>query len=224
MRPTRDLQDLQRAGLARIDRLNGYMSAVLVPLATSRPGSTDSAVAFVIIELDNLWMGIARSLFLSSAFCARDGMGDRIQLSKVTRAQNTNAALTYAIRSFRGMSYRGRSKGPWDWRDEPSWWNPQTLLKALDDIGASNYQQISVATSASPRALEHLHNFRNFYAHRGEGTRAVVVNDLRQLQFPTTLTATVALTSPMVDRGSVRPQALILDWLDDIRNTIELLV
>ena len=200
------------------------MTLALVPCAAKTTVHVDSVVAFVIIDLDNLWMGIARSLFLSAAFCARDGAGSRIQLSKVTRAQSMDEALTHAIRRCRSANYKAGSKGPWAWREEPPWWKPHTLLEALDEIGASNYQQVSAAMSASPKVLQHLHKFRNFYAHRNRETRANLVEDLRNLQFPTTHTATRALTSPMVDQGSVRPQPLILDWLDDIRNTIEFLV
>ena len=196
----------------------------MAPSTTVNPTSVDSVVAFVIIELDNLWVGIARSFFLSAAFCARDGTGSRIQLSKVRRAQNTDEALTHAIRRCRSHRYRAGANGPWRWQDEPLWWKPHTLLEALDEIGASNYQQASAALSASPSVLAHLHNFRNFYAHRSRGTRVGILSDLRQLRFPTTHTATMALTSPMVGQGGVRPQPMILDWLDDIWNTIWLLV
>ena len=224
MRPTSDLQDLQRAGLARTARLHAYMSSVLIHSATLRPVPVDSAVAFVIIELDNLWAGMARSFFLSTAFCARDGWGGRIQLSKVPKARSKDEALTYAIRRCRKTKYMSGLNGPWQWFDEPYWWKPHTLLETLDEIGASNYQQVSAAMSAAPSAFAHLHRFRNFYAHRNRGTRSMILGDLRHFQFPTTYTATRALTSPMVGQGTVRPQPLIFDWLDDIWNTISLLV
>lgn len=224
MRPTRDLQTLQRSALARAERLHTYMSSAVTQLPTAKPVSLDSAVAFVVIELDNLWVSTARSFFLSVAFCARDGGGSRVRLSKVAKAQSTDEALTYAIRRCRGPNYRRGVSGPWTWRDEPLWWKPHTLLDALDEIGASNYQQVSLAMSASPGAFGHLHTFRNFYAHRSKGTRAEVVSGLRNLQFPTTYTATAALMSPTLLNGRVRPQPLVLDWLDDMWNTISLLV
>ena len=191
---------------------------------TTRPSSVDAAVAYVVIELDNLWSGIARSFFLSVAFCARDGMGGRIQLSRAVKAQSIDDALTHAIRRCKPWRYRPGSNGPWKWLDEPLWWNPNSLLDAMDEIGASNYQQVSMAMSASPNAFAYLHTFRNFYAHRGKGTRDEIVSDLRRLQFPTTYTATAALTSRVVANGQLRPQPLILDWLDDIWNTVSLLV
>ena len=200
------------------------MSSVLSRTATSNPSSIDSAVAFVIIELDNLWVVTARSFFLSVAFCARDAWGSRVQLFKTAKARSTDEALTHAIRRCKGSRYKPGTNGPWTWRDEPLWWQPKTLLDALDEIGASNYPQVGAAMSASPSAFTHLHTFRNFYAHRSSGTRAEVVSGLRQLQFPTTYTATTALTTPALRNGRLRPQPLIFDWLDDIRNTISLLV
>ena len=200
------------------------MSSVLTVRATPKPAPVDPAVAFVIIELDNLWASIARSFFLSVAFCARDGTGNRVKLSKATKARSTDEALTHAIRRCRPRRYKPGLNGPWTWSDEPLWWKPGTLLDAIDEIGASNYQQVSAAMSAAPNAFSYLHTFRNFYSHRGKGTRSEIVRDLRHLQFPTTYTATIALTSAMVAKGRVRPQPLVLDWLDDIRNTISLLV
>ena len=128
------------------------------------------------------------------------------------RAMDMDEALTHAIRRCRGPSYKAGQTGPWMRRDEPLWWRPGTLLNALDEIGASNYQQVSAAVSVSPGALMYLHTFRNFYAHRSKETRIQIIGDLRHLQFPTTYTATMALSSPTVGSGSVRPQALLLDW------------
>ena len=200
------------------------MSSVLTQASTPIDAQTDAAVAFVVIELDNLWASIARSFFLSVAFCARDGTGTHVTLTQVPKAANEDEALSHAIRRCRNWKYRPGRTGPWRWSDEPPWWNPNTLLNALDEVGASNYMQVSTAMSAAPGTFSHLHCFRNFYAHRSKNTRAEIVPALRRLQFPMTYTATVALASQTMSRGIVRPQPLILDWLDDIRNTISLLV
>ena len=224
VRPSRDLQSLQRSALARTGRLYAYMNSMLAVHATPNPLSVDNAVAFVIIELDNLWASVARSFYLSVAFCARDGTGKHVQLSKTTRAQSTDEALAHAIRRCKPRLYKSGLNRPLTWRDEPPWWKPRTLLDAIDEIGASNYQQVSAAMSVSPTAFSYLHTFRNFYAHRNRVTRTDIVGDLRRLQFPTNYTATTALTSPTVWQGQIRPQPLVLDWLDDIQNTILLLV
>lgn len=224
MRPTRNLQNLQRSALLRTDRLHAYISPLLTASYPAGLRSIDSAVAFVVIELDNLWAGTARSFFLSVAFCADDGKGHRVHLSNAPRARTTDEALTHAIRRCKPSRYKPGQRGPWDWSDEPGWWNPTTLMESIDEIGASNRLQVSKAMSTSPGAFAHLHTFRNFYAHRSEGTRTEIVGRLRRLLFPTTYTATAALTSPRIEHGVIRPQPLILDWLDDVRNTISMLV
>ena len=224
MRPTGNLQKLRKAGLARLDRLRVYVAPLLIVSGVSVPVFADHRVAFVTIEMDNLWTNLARSLFLSTAFCAQDAQGIRIQLQSIPKAQTIDEALTYAIRQHKGANYKGGSTGPWSWFDEPPWWKPSTLLNSLAAIGASNYQQVSAAMSASPDTFESLRTFRNFYAHRGMGTRLEVVKNLRRMNYPTTYTATQALTSPIFSLGTTRPQPLILDWLDDLRNTITLLV
>ena len=224
MRPTRDLRDLRKAGLGRLARLHIYVNFVLAPKTHVNAAAVESAMAFVVIELDNLWSNIARCLFLSTAFGARDGSGNRLELAKVNKAESINEALTHAIRGCRGGGYRPRGAGQWSWHDEPSWWKTKNLLAALNEIGASNYQQVSAAMSIAPITFAHLRPFRNFYAHRSQRTRAEVVRCLRRLQFPTNHTATRALTSPLVQKGVVRPQPVILDWLDDVRNTIVFLV
>ena len=207
-----------------MDRLHTHMTSILPGGPTSIQTPVDPAVAFVTIELDNLWAAIARSFFLSVAFCARDGTGHRVQLFNAMRAQSIDGALTHAIRRCKPRLYKQRQSGPWTWYDEPPWWKARTLLDALDEIGASNYQQVSTAMGAASNAFSHLHTFRNFYAHRSQETRAEVVGELRRLQFPTTYTATTALTSPIPLQGQFRPQPLVLDWLDELTNTISLLV
>ena len=228
MRASKDLRHLQSSGLARVARLRAYVSAELVAVASDRSSQglrrTDAVLAFATIELDNLWTGIARSLYLSTAFRARDGSGKPVDLSKATTARTTDEALTHAIRRNKGATYKARRAGPWEWRDEPSWWRSRTLLESLDALGASNYQRVSQALGVSPNVFENLHHFRNFYAHRSANTRVALLPALQELDIPTTLTATQALASPAPAPEGVRPQPLILDWLDDMRDTIELLV
>ena len=219
MRPSKDLRRLQRSSLARVKLLRTYTSAELAGTPARR---LDPAIAFVVIELDNLWAGVARSLFLSTAFGARDGSGHRLTLSRVTLARTVDDALTHAMRRCRKARYKPGSSGPWTWNDEPRWWDRHVLLDALDELGASNAQRVGAALSASPGVFAHLHAFRTFYAHRDEGTHSRLGPALQKLGFPTKHTASEALTSPAP--AGARPQPLILDWLDDMRDTIELLV
>ena len=228
MRPSKDLRKLQGTSLARVLRLRGGVRTVLLDAASADSADlvlrTEPFVSFVIIELDNLWASTARSLFLSAAFCARDGCGSQVTLSEVPRPENTNEALAHAIRRCRPSRYREGSARQWTWSDEPLWWDQRTLLSSLEEIGASNLPQVASALSASPEVFSHLHVFRNFFAHRGKGTHERVMQSLRHLHFPRHYTATRALMAPARTQDGLRPQPLILDWLDDLHNTVDLLV
>ena len=228
MRPRRNLVEVKRSGLLRVARIRTQaVASIPSPSAGTHRidhRSIDRAIAFAVIELDNLWAGVARSLFLSAAFCARDASGTPLKLSKVPKAASADEALTHAIRRCRGARYKSGSSGPWRWRDEPFWWDPATLLDSLDEIGASNHQQVTLAVNAYPDVFSHLHVFRNFYAHRGIDTRRRLLSRLLVLQVPTTHSATLALASPDPRAPLPRPQPLIFDWLDDVRETIGLLV
>ena len=210
VRPSRDLRILQHRSLERVARLRGVVDESLLRVDSSRnrsdTASIDHAIAYTIIELDNLWAGTARSLFLSAAFRARDGSGTRVELSKVPQPSDAAEALKHA---------GGRAD---------RWWKQRSLLRALENVGASNAPQVQMALNATPNVFEYLHTFRNFYAHRGHGTRQKLEASLRKLQFPRHYSATRALISPRPTRGRPRPQPLVLDWLDEMRTTIELLV
>ena len=228
MRPSYELVKIKRSGLVRAIRIRAQVTSIVGPQPSVGgrvdAEAVDRAVAFAIIELDNLWAGVARSLFLSAAFAGCDATGTPLSLSKVSRPRNTDEALTHAIRCIKGSNYKRGSTGPWTWRDEPPWWDPGTLLRSLQEIGASNYQQVNVALGAYPDVFVHLHAFRNFYAHRGKDTRQQLIPHLRLLQFPTTHSATLALSSPNPNVPLFRRQPLLLDWLDDVRATIGLIV
>lgn len=223
-----ELNKLQRAGLVRALRIRAQVADTVIKPHPGCNGSSDSsmdrAIAFAVIELDNLWASVARSLYLSAAFCGVDESGARLHLSKVPTPTTTDEALTYAIRANRGKSFRKGSTGPWKWRDEPQWWDPSALIRSLDCIGASNLQTVTAALNANPDVFQHLHTFRNFYAHRNRDTRERLIPHLRTLQFPADVTATFALASPDPSSRDPRPQPLLLDWLDDVRRTIALLV
>ena len=169
-----------------------------------REAGLDLPIAYTVIELDNLWAGTAQSLFVSTAFEARDGSGQVVEWTKETPPKSVDEALKKS-----GVRF-------------DKWWMHRMLLRALRKVGASNESQVQAALNASPDVFEHLHTFRNFYAHRGSGTREKVQESLHQLRYSPRLTATEALSLPRPGRG--RPQPLMLDWLDEMRIAIELLV
>ena len=180
-------------------------------------------VTHCIVELHNLWIGFSRSLYLSSAFGARDGLGRRIQLEAIATADSVDEALTHAIRRTKPNTYR-RGSPPWNWADEPSWGSPKILLDSLDEIGASNRQIVSNGLSTLTSVFTHLPRFRNFYAHRNEDTARGLGGVLMNYGIAADMHASVALLVAAQIRGVQRPQPLLLDWVDDVINVISLVV
>ncbi|MYF79659.1 MAG: hypothetical protein F4180_07340 [Chloroflexi bacterium] len=168
--------------------------------------SPDLTVAYVVIELDSLWANTAKALFVSVALGASDGSGTRVEMTKRPSPQGLAAALELA----RELERR--------------WWKRRSLLKALRQVGATNCGQVQIATNVPAVAFNHLHLFRNFYAHRGIESREKLEVPLRSLRVPTQYSATRALLTHYRKSGSPRHQPILLDLLDEVRATIELLV
>ena len=183
----------------------------------------DAALSHCTVELHNLWHGFSRALYLSAAFRARDGAGVRLTLSKVSQAQSVDEALTHAIRRCKPRK-RVPAKPAWTWFDEPSWAKVANLLDSLDAIGSSNTPHVSAALSATPSVFEHVNAFRNFYAHRNEQTAGALRPTIIGYGLPSDLHATEVLLSHAIAPGGSRPQPVILDWISDVRSTLEQIV
>jgi hypothetical protein len=221
MRPSRDLRRLQGACLKRLDRLRSV--AVIATAAGAPPVERETGVTTVVLELYNCWYSLSRSLYLSSAFRAREPGGGRVQLLAVPCARTVDEALGHAIRRNKPAVF-ARRKPPWTWADEPSWASSKVLLDSLDEIGASNLPTVSAALSIPVATIDNLAPFRHFFAHRGRDT----VRRLRPLVSPyaisPTLRPTEALCAHAGGAGGLRPQPLLVDWVDDVVNVVSLLV
>jgi hypothetical protein len=221
VRPTRDLRRLQRAGLRRLDRLRSIAVAATGPTAFAVERET--GVTHCVIELHNCWYSFSRSLYLSSAFRARDQRGSRITLTKVPGAKSVDDALTHAIRRLKPAAFK-RRRPPWTWTDEPSWASSKVLLDSLDEIGASNLPTVTAALSLPGATIDNLTPFRHFFAHRGEDT----AHKLRPLLAPYAISPALRATEALAMRASgpqgQRPYPLLVDWIDDITNVITLIV
>ena len=219
---------MQSVALRRLEALRSYTVNVLAQGGQSSGGyfaaGVDGNVAFVTIEAYNLWSSVARNLYLALALGTRDGQGGYVPV-QIQRPTSEEEAIGHAVKRCRpGTFKRKQGKGPWRWQDEPDWWEPGHLLNSLDEIGSAHLQTVQASVSASPGAFMYLRSFRNFYAHRSRDTRQKLVPVLGQLQMPSRYSATEALVTRGRTRGGLRPQALILDWLDDVRDTVDLLV
>lgn len=221
MRPTRDLRRLQGAGLKRLDRLRGIAMSCTSP--TASVVELETGVAYCVVELYNCWYSISRSLYLSSAFGARDGGGTRITLANVPRAVSVDDALTHAIRRSKPW-LMNRRQPPWTWIDEPSWANAAVLLDALDEIGASNRATVAAALSLPGATVANLVPFRHFMSHRGEDTARRLRPLLARYAISPSLRATKALATRASGTQGLRPFPLLVDWVDDVQNIITLIV
>jgi hypothetical protein len=221
MKPTRDLRRLQRSALDRLKRVRSLADRCATGAFAG--AEQDAAVTHCVIELYNAWFGFSRCLYLSSAFRARDGSGSRIALGRVRVSGSVDDTLTHAIRRTRPQKARTGSP-PWRWADEPSWGAVNVLLNSLDEIGASNLPTVTAGVSTLTPVFDHLPKFRHFYAHRGESTADALVGLLRSYGLPTHLHATSAMLMPAQIIGQARPQPLLLDWIDDVSNSVGLVV
>jgi hypothetical protein len=221
MRPSLDLRILQSSALDRLERLHlGIDDALTSPEELDRV-EKDRLTSHSIVELYNLWFSFSRSVYLSSAFEARDGNGDRVALTLPKRCATVNDALTHAIHRVKPHV---RPKASWSWSDEPSWGVVRILLECLDEIGASNHGTVSAGVSTGTSVFSQLPKVRHFYAHRGEGTNRKIARTFTPYLMPANLHPSDALLRPAQMKGKPRPQPLLLDWVDDVRNAVSLMI
>ncbi len=104
-------------------------------------------------------------------------------------------------------------------RQEPAWYSPNTLLTTFLALDVSNAAQAQAAFSYSTSAFDCLPTIRDFFAHRNEETMRKVRDVARHLGVDPNQRACEIVCSAM----SGRPQGILVDWLDDLRNVAVLL-
>jgi hypothetical protein len=219
MRVSHDLRVLQRVGIHRLLHLR--VIAVECSLSTSGL-FRELAVTYTVIELANLWASFCRSVFLSTALRAKDSTGARVMLRPGPQPRTLDDALTIAIRRLRpDLDDRA---APWEPRHEPDWVNPHNLRHALVAIGASNLARVSSGLRVCGHSPQDVQLFRNFFAHRGKRSAGRVRPVLAGYLIPPTTRPAVAVLRPATHLGAARPQPLLLDWIDDIRNAVGLMI
>lgn len=190
-------------------------------LPSALPTERELGITYSVVELYNLWYSFSRCLYLSTALGARDSTGSRVVLVNVTRPTSVEDALTLAIRTRQGQQNR---RPPWTWRDEPSWAQTRVLLQGLSAIGASNQQQVSNGLSTPTSVFDELPHFRYFFAHRGRETLQRLRPLIRAHSIPSNLRPTDALLTPATVLGTMRTQPLVLDWIDEVSNSITFVI
>ena len=167
-------------------------------------------VVYVTIEALNLWSNFCRSFYLSCCFNAKTSGGHSVVISGPVINSHLDA-IQFAV-SVTGRSRR--RSGPWSRRDEPAWHVPRIFLTVLTRLGMSNWTTVQAALSYPMGAFDDLRAVRNFFAHRNEETVAEVVQVARNHALSPNLRPTDLVCSSVPSR----PQALMADWLDDIRS------
>jgi hypothetical protein len=196
----------------RIARLRPVVSYYSLPASPE----ADRAVSWAMIEANNLWGGFLRAYYLSAAIHAKTTSGARIVFSAATFA-DFQSALRFAAK-LKDPGFRKTSVSR---RDEPPWHDARVFLRLLRMVGASNLPQIHAGLAYSTSFFSHLATIRNFYAHRCDDTSKKAGNVGVKLGL--SATPNLHATEIMCSRLPKRPQNVATDWLDDIRNVIDLL-
>jgi len=211
MRPSKYLKELRKKAENRLGRLRLLADkASCLPLLES-----NRLISHVTIEVLNTWANFSRVYFLSCTVLAWRESGFRVMLSNQS-IRTFSDAIDACMRRCKTSLWK---KGGWSRRDEPPWHKPETLIKSCYEIGCSNYLDIQNAFSLPTKVFENLPKFRNFFAHRNYDTVGEAKLIAHQYSIPVHRHPTEILCTPAYGR----PQVLILDWIDDIRLTVELL-
>ena len=211
MRPSKYLKKLHNKTVSHF-----YKIRILAEKSSCQDWpESDHGISYTTIESLNLWANFCRSYFLSCSLLPLRGDGSQIHLSNAS-IHNYDDAISVAMRRCKYNIWR---RGRWDRRDEPPWHQPATLIKCCQEIGCSHYSDILVAFSVPTKVFDHLPKFRNFFAHRNDQTTLTVKN----LALYYSISDRLHPSETLCSRAYGRPQILILDWIDDINNTIGLL-
>jgi hypothetical protein len=139
MRRCKRLRRLRRTFNRRIVKLEQRIRAVARP---SGYKDRDVVAAYVAIEALNAWSLFSRSFYLS---CALGALTERKSIVTTTV---TADPLGDAIKCINNRA-RPNALGVWHRRDEPTWQDPNVLMRVCRNAGCSIQVQISQAFSLS---------------------------------------------------------------------------
>lgn len=210
MNPSRDLVVLKRSIIRRAVFLRQLIHAFAPPL----DAPADRLVSYTTIEALNIWASFARAYYLSCCVSnARRGSGVQVTLAG-PNITNTIDALFWACKIVKGSKKPPKSR-----REEPAWFDPNTLLKTFAALDVSNLHQIQAAFSYSTNVFIHLPTARNFFAHRNEET----MRRLRDLARNLGINPNQPACDIVCSATGSRPQNVLADWLNDLQNVAILL-
>jgi hypothetical protein len=214
MRPCRSIGSL---GLVAKRRLNRFRDLAKKSLVLRRPDS-DRIVSYICIECLSSWHNFCRSYFLSCVLRPKTISGQIISVNPKVRTFSD--AIDISMMTCKRSLWE---RGSWGRRDEPLWRNPEIFVKSCEAIGCSNIDKIKSTFSIPTKVLDHLLVFRNYYSHRNDDT----IKKVRDLAFYYSISIPFKPSHPtdiLLLPAYGRPQALLLDWLDDIEIYVDLLM
>ena len=176
-----------------------------MPLSSHAPFVSD--ISFPLVDLHNAIATFLRCYCLSSLSGAYTANGRRVKATPPIHGHRS--ALTFAIRTERP---RTTGTGPWKHRDEPTWHDPNVIVRVLNSAHSSNASEVSSALSIGSEAIDHLTTTRNFLAHRNESTAL----KLRRLAPYYGIRAPEDPLAVLFAFRRGRPQRVVEDWMDDI--------
>jgi hypothetical protein len=208
---------------AQAERRLEYLHGLADSLPTVPDPSHDRVVAFVVIEALNTWASFCRSFYLSCVFRARRANGAKVALGKEAHIVTRDQAIEFAVLTVRGHSYVQNHRGPWKWRDEPKWYDPSVINNISPRLALSNLAQIQGAFGIPTVAFSEIPVFRNFFAHRNHDTasrvRSLITRSYTTYGFSRRTNPSAFLCA----RLPARPQNVLADYIDDIRNVTALM-
>jgi hypothetical protein len=206
MRPTTDLAKLRSA-------FNGRVRHIRKVVAGGWTGQRDEcarALAFSVIELDNLVMGSLREFIISSLRGARTASGQRITVSGSFGGADAVAAYVMSVVENVKFGHLGYP-AVIDRHREVKIRDPRLVERVLSNCHASNTISVQNALSLNTSLFSDIATVRNFYAHRNEDTWQKVRRQARNKGLLSIRHTDDLLAYQLPGR----PVTLIEDWLDD---------
>ena len=206
MRSSRSFTKLLGTAQRRLGRLKGR--AVLALQPTTSVSDRDKHLAYVVIETQNLWANFVRSYLLSCLLMPRRVLGGRVTLTNAA-IRSPGDLLLCAAQVQKGPL----APAPTTRREEPSWHDVQIFLRTCQTIGCSHLTVVQLGLSVQTRIFYDLPAFRNFYSHRNEESAERALGLVRRQYL---ITKAKHPTEALATSVLLRPQALVLDWLDEL--------
>lgn len=221
MRPSSRLDHLADTAARRVLALRQLILDREISVHNWTPAD-QRVVAYSVIEAANLWEGYCRAFYISTTTLkAREISGQRVSIEPAQPIRSVDDAITIAVHRV-DPGLRSRS-GPWEPREEPDW--SGQLGACLAEVKASNLPKLKRAVGFQPEARNDLRTFRNFFAHKGQGSAAKVNALPRKYGVKGDPLPVDFLLSSARGRSGYRPgEMILLRWFGALYRVIRLTV